>query len=91
MWGPTEFYATGNLLDFDVTNRLATLDLPVLLIAGEFDEARPQRMKQYQALIHGAKLEIIEDAAHASISRQPERYRAVLGSFLGDVEGAGGN
>ena len=28
MWGPTEFYATGSLLDFDVTGRLHEIDIP---------------------------------------------------------------
>jgi len=41
MWGPTEFHATGNLLDFDLTPRLGEIDVPVLFIAGEFDEAPP--------------------------------------------------
>ena len=86
MWGPTEFLATGNLLDFDVSGRLSELDLPVLFMAGEFDEAKPSRLREYQARISGAKLEIILDAAHASLSRQPERYREVLDTFLRAVE-----
>ena len=53
---------------------------------GEFDEARPDRLREYQAHISGARLEIILDAAHASLSRQPERYREVLDNFLQSVE-----
>jgi len=86
MWGPTEFYATGNLVDYDVTGRLGELDLPVLLVAGEFDEARPERMAEFQALIPGARLEIIPDAAHATISRQTERYLRILRAFLEESE-----
>jgi len=86
MWGPTEFYATGNLVDYDVTGRLGELDLPVLLIAGEFDEATPERMAEFQALIPGARLEIIADAAHATISRQTADYLRVLRAFLDDAE-----
>jgi len=86
MWGPTEFYATGNLLDFDVTDRIHEIDIPVLFLAGEFDEARPTRMRQFQNLIPGAKLEIIEDAAHASLSRRPDVYRSLVEKFLDEVE-----
>ncbi|MDH4109302.1 MAG: proline iminopeptidase-family hydrolase [Gammaproteobacteria bacterium] len=86
MWGPTEFYATGTLVDYDVTGRLGELDLPVLLIAGEFDEARPERMREFQALIPGSRLEIIADAAHATISRQTDAYLAVLREFLAEAE-----
>lgn len=86
MWGPTEFYATGNLVDFDITNRLHEIDVPVLLMAGEFDEARPERLAEYQKLIPGSRLEIIADAAHASLSKKPDEYRAILESFLDSVE-----
>jgi len=86
MWGPTEFYATGNLLDFDVTDRLHEIDIPVLFLAGEFDEARPERMREFQALIQGSQLEIIKDAAHASLSRKPHEYRSIVENFLDAVE-----
>jgi len=86
MWGPTEFRATGTLLDYDVTERLSEIGIPVLLVAGEFDEARPERMKEFQARIPGARLEIIPDAAHATISRQTDAYLALLRSFLSESE-----
>lgn len=88
MWGPTEFYATGTLQDFDVTNRLHEIDVPVLFMAGEYDEARPERMREFQKLVPGSELYIIKDAAHASLSRQPEEYRRVLENFLDAAEAA---
>lgn len=86
MWGPTEFRATGNLVDFDVTGRLHEIDIPVLFIAGEFDEARPERLAEFQRLIPGAQLVVIKDAAHASLGRKPEIYRQALEKFLDWVE-----
>lgn len=86
MWGPTEFYATGTLQDFDVTGRLHEIDVPVLFMAGENDEARPARMREFQKLIPGSRLHVIKDAAHASLSRQPDEYRRVLEGFLDAVE-----
>ncbi|MEJ0057298.1 MAG: hypothetical protein WDN75_17555 [Bacteroidota bacterium] len=41
MWGSTEFNAIGNK-NFDRVNRLHELKLPVLFIAGRYDEARPE-------------------------------------------------
>jgi proline iminopeptidase len=86
MWGPTEFYATGTLIDFDLTDRLHEIDVPVLLIAGQFDEARPERMAEFQDLIPGSQLTIILDAAHSTLSRKPAEYRNVVESFLESVE-----
>lgn len=87
MWGPTEFRATGNLIDFDLTDRLYEIDIPVLFLAGEFDEARPERLAQFQQLIPGAELVVIKDAAHSTLSRKPEIYRATVERFLDRVEG----
>jgi proline iminopeptidase len=64
MWGPSEFHATGTLKTFDVTPRLGELKLPVLLIVGEFDEARPETARRYQGQIPGAQLKVVPDAAH---------------------------
>jgi proline iminopeptidase len=86
MWGPTEFHATGNLLEFDVTQRLHEIDVPVLFIAGEHDEARPDTVAGFQRLIEGARLAVIEDAAHATLSKKPEEYKRVLQDFLGTAE-----
>ncbi len=86
MWGPTEFYATGNLLDFDVTGRLHEIDVPVLFITGEFDEARPETVGKFQKLIPGSRFEIIQDAGHGTLSKKPDQYRQILRDFFASVE-----
>lgn len=86
MWGPTEFYATGTLRDFDVTDRLSEIDVPVMFMAGEFDEARPIRMQEYAKLIPGSDIHIIKNAAHASLGRQPDEYRRVIEAFMDAAE-----
>lgn len=86
MWGPTEFYATGNLLDFDLSNRLGELRMPVLLIAGEFDEARPNRMREFQKKIPNAELIVIDGSAHATIDTNPDQYMKAVGNFLSSAE-----
>ena len=86
MWGPTEFTATGTLLDFDRTDRLHELELPVMFIVGRYDEARPETMFEFQRLVPGSVVEIVEDAAHFSMTDQPERFNALVGQFLASVE-----
>jgi proline iminopeptidase len=87
MWGPTEFHATGNLLEFDLTRSLPAIDVPVLFIVGEHDEATPETVAGFQRQIPGARLAIIEDAAHATLSKKPEQYRLLLQDFLVAAEG----
>ena len=87
MWGPTEFASTGTLLDFDRTDRLHELSMPVLLVAGEYDEARPETMHRFAALIPRAEVEIVAGAGHMAMVDKPEEYAALLTSYLRDIEG----
>ncbi|MDX1480059.1 MAG: proline iminopeptidase-family hydrolase [Woeseiaceae bacterium] len=86
MWGPTEFHATGTLVDFDLSPRLAEIDVPALFVTGEFDEARPQTVARFSRSVPGARFEVIEGVAHASFSKAPERYLAMLEAFLDHAE-----
>lgn len=86
MWGPTEFNATGTLLDFDLEPRLSNVGVPTLFITGEYDEARPSTLRDFAAHIDGAVLEVIPGVAHASLSRAPDRYREIVRAFLEGVE-----
>ena len=87
MWGPSEFYATGSLLHFDVTPNLTELHLPVLFTVGRYDEARPETVAGYQALVHGARLEVLEQSGHAAPVEEPERYVEILRNFFRSVDG----
>ncbi|EAQ97340.2 proline iminopeptidase-family hydrolase [Congregibacter litoralis] len=88
MWGPTEFYATGSLQDFDLTSRLGTIDVPTLFVTGEFDEARPATVKGFADAVPGARFEVIPGVGHSSISREPALYRDLLRSFMREAEEA---
>jgi proline-specific peptidase len=87
MWGPTEFTATGTLLDYDRTDRLDEMDVPVLILAGEFDEARPVTMEQFAAMMPDARVEVIPGAGHAAPAERPAEIADLIGRFLAVVEG----
>ena len=86
MWGPTEFTATGTLLDYSRTDRLHELELPVMFIVGRYDEARPETMLEFQRLVPGSVVEVVEDAGHRSMVDQPERFNTAVQEFLVAVE-----
>lgn len=86
MWGPTEFFATGNLREFDLAPRLSDIHVPTLFLTGEFDEARPETVLAFAKVVPGARFEVIPGVAHASFSRAPERYRALVREFIDGVE-----
>ena len=86
MWGPSEFHATGNLKEFDRVSRLSEIHEPVLFIVGRFDEARVQTVTDFQTLIPGSKLEVVEGAGHMAMVDEPERYTQALRDFLQQVD-----
>ena len=63
MWGPSDFTVTGPLKSFDRTSDLSSLTVPVLFQCGEFDEARPDTVREQAALTPNAVYHVIEMAA----------------------------
>jgi proline iminopeptidase len=82
MWGPSEFTATGNLLNYDRIKDLPKIKVPTLLTAGEFDEARPNSVKYFQSLIPGSQFHLIPNAAHVTMDDNMKENNKVLRDFL---------
>jgi proline iminopeptidase len=87
MWGATEFTATGSLRDYDRSDRLGELRLPVLFIAGRNDEAAPETLTDFQRRIPGARLAVLERSAHASYRTETAEYIRIVREFLNEVDG----
>lgn len=88
MWGPTEFRSTGSLRTWDRSGDLDELTLPVLFIAGEFDEARPATLESFRATMPDARLEVIPGSSHSTYREQPARYIEIVRAFLRAVDSA---
>jgi proline iminopeptidase len=86
MWGPSEFFATGSLKDYDRSGSLGEISVPTLFTAGRFDEATPETTAWYQSLVPGASLAIFEESAHMTMLEEPESYAQVVREFLHRVE-----
>ncbi|MFL0299238.1 proline iminopeptidase-family hydrolase [Aquirufa novilacunae] len=82
MWGPSEFTATGNLLNYNRLKDLPKITVPTLLTAGEYDEARPSSVRYYTSLIPGAQFKEIPQAAHSTMMDNPKEYIGILREFL---------
>lgn len=86
MWGPTEFTATGTLLNYDRQDRLPDVDVPVLIISGEFDEARPETMEVFAEAMPDARVAVIPGAGHGAPAERPDMVADLVSSFLTEVE-----
>ena len=86
MWGPSEFVSTGTLRDYNRIDRLAEVKIPTMFLVGEYDEARPETMLEFQALVAGSVVKVIPNAGHMMNVDQPQAFNEALDEFLSGVE-----
>lgn len=86
MWGASEFTLTGTLKDYDRTEGLNEIKLPVLFSCGRHDESTPATTSFYRKMLPGSELVIFEDASHMHHLEKPKEYLKAVRAFLGRVE-----
>jgi proline iminopeptidase len=90
MWGPTEFHATGTLVDLDLAPRLGDLRIPTLFTCGRHDEATPETVALFRDAVPRAELAVFEESSHTAHLEERERYLEVLRGYLDRVESRSG-
>ncbi|HTE54782.1 MAG TPA: 3-oxoadipate enol-lactonase [Kofleriaceae bacterium] len=83
---PAEGYAAccGAVQRMDLTDDLAAIRAPTLAVAGADDLATPpEHLERIASAIAGARLEVIEEAAHLASVEQADRVNALILSHLG--------
>ena len=86
MWGPSEFTATGTLLTYDRIDKLSEIEVPVLFITGEYDEARPETVKYYQSLVPDADYVEISNSGHATLNDNPKEVLPQVRQFTNNLD-----
>jgi L-proline amide hydrolase len=86
MNGPTEFTVVGTIRDFDITDRLGDIDVPVLLVSGAHDEVRPDVVQQIHDRLRESQWELFEDSSHMPHVEEHERFLEVVEAFLQRAE-----
>lgn len=73
---------------FDVTDKLAQLDLPLLAITGESDRMTPPKYAFALAdRVPGAKARIVPDAGHLVMVERPAESNELIAGFVQEVAG----
>ncbi|WP_254768714.1 alpha/beta fold hydrolase [Salinilacihabitans rarus] len=72
---------------FDVRDRLGEIDVPALVVYGEYDQLTPPWFHEYLAEeLPDADLVEIEDAAHLAMLERPAAFNDALTSFLDSLD-----
>ena len=86
MNGPNEFYVVGTLRDWSIEDRLDRINVPALVVAGEFDEAAPETWAPFAERIPGARVHVFAEASHCVHLEQSQAFRDVISQFLAHTE-----
>ena len=84
MWGEHgEFVIDGNLKSAEYTDRLSSIRVPTLIIAGEHDESDPSLSQTMHEKIADSKLVILPKSGHMTFVDQPGMFEKAVEEFLG--------
>ncbi len=84
--GPNEFTITGNLKDWDRTDRLGEINVRTLITCGRYDELGPACAATLDSGISNSEVHIFEQSAHVAHLEETESYLQVMRDFLNRVE-----
>lgn len=86
MWGPTEFYCTGRLQNWNIEDRLSEIHVPTLIISGEYDESTPAINEVLHRGIPNSEWVLMEGCSHTPHLEATEKYLDILKIFLNRIE-----
>jgi proline iminopeptidase len=83
MWGSDgEFAIDGNLKSVEYVDRLPSIHVPTLVIAGEHDECDPSLSIEMHEKIADSKLVILPKSGHMTFVDQPALFIGAVDAFL---------
>jgi proline iminopeptidase len=82
MWGPSEFFPTGNLKGYERVDRLGEIRVPTLFTAGRYDEATPAATAWYRSHVTDSMLRILEESSHLAMFEEKDAYLESIREFL---------
>jgi 4,5:9,10-diseco-3-hydroxy-5,9,17-trioxoandrosta-1(10),2-diene-4-oate hydrolase len=82
-----EVQMTASIFDFDIRQKLATIQQPTLILWGAKDTvASPQDASFLQTKIHSSTLIFFPDSGHSPMMEHPSLFNQELGKFLQTAE-----
>jgi proline-specific peptidase len=82
MWGPDDVAFVGALSRWDVTDRIAAIDVPTLITVGAYDSLTPASARMIADRIAGSEMVVFEDSSHQAHWEERDLYMQVVREFL---------
>lgn len=82
MWGKSELFGTGTLVNYDTTSDLKNIDVPTLILSGAFDESTPAMNKLMNERIPNSKWVLFKNSHHIAYAEEPEDVLSEIYNFV---------
>lgn len=82
MNGPSEFHVIGSLKDWTIADRLARINVPTLVLSGEFDEATEACVRPFVQCIPDVRAAVLAGCSHMPHVEAPAACMKLVGDFL---------
>lgn len=82
MNGPNEFTVTGTIKDWDITDRISTIEVPTLITVGEYDEITPTVSNEIHKRIKNSRMEIFKNCSHLTMWEDRDGYNGAVKDFI---------
>ena len=82
MWGKSELFGTGTLLNWNVENKLHTVDVPTLILSGAFDESTPRMNELMNKEIKNSKWVLLKKSHHIGYAEEPDLVIETIKNFI---------
>ncbi|MEI6844436.1 MAG: proline iminopeptidase-family hydrolase [Actinomycetes bacterium] len=85
MNGPSEFHTIGSLKTWNITDQLSAINVPTLLVSGQYDEATPHMVAEIHKRIPGSVWHLFPESSHMPHIEEPALFKRVVCDFLDSV------
>jgi proline-specific peptidase len=82
MWGPDDVALRGNLAGWDMSDRIAAIQVPTLITVGRYDALTPAGARMIADRIAGSELVVFDESSHHAHWEERERHMRVVRDFL---------
>ena len=82
MWGVSELFGTGSLLNWNVEDKLHTIDVPTLILSGALDESTPRINELMNKEIKNSKWVLLKKSHHIGYAEEPDLVIETIRNFI---------
>ena len=82
MWGKSELFGTGTLLEWNVEDKLCEIDVPTLILSGALDESTPAMNELMAKQIKNSKWVLLKKSHHIGYAEEPELVIETIKNFV---------